>query len=455
MSLHTVHHAPIFGIFFPARQVFALNRRSFLHGFLQLTLSSVLLRGVGMAYRVVLQGRIGAEGMGLYQLIMTVYMLFSMVSCAGLTITVSRLCAEHPDACRSITAKSCLYAALLGTGLGALLFALSGFTAESLLGDARAAGALRWIAPSLPLMGISAVLRGYFLSMGDAARPTIAQITEQLARVGLVLALLYLFDITELSQACAVILFGATAAELLSCAMHIAFAAKLFKSPCRAAFPIRDILRGIFPILLGSAAQSGMQTAENLLIPRLIQLSGISPAQSLAQYGMLGGMVLPVLMFPAALPAALGTLLLPEIARQNALGRAERVRALIRRTLSSTALSSLLCSAVLFVFAQPVMQLLYKSEAAAGQLMLLCPLLPMLCTDALCDALLKGLSKQTATMLIEILDGITRIAGLFALLPRMGMMGCVIVLYLSAFLCSLCRLLLLHRKTPRISSCEA
>lgn len=432
----------------------ALNRRRFIHGFLQLTLSSVLLRGVGMAYRVVLQGRIGTEGMGLYQLIMTVYMLFSMLSCAGLTITVSRLCAERPDCCRSIVIKSCLYASLLGTGLGVLLHIFSGFTAETLLGDARAAGALRWIAPSLPLMGISAALRGYFLSMGDAARPTIAQVTEQLVRVGLVLTLLFLFDITELSQACAVILFGATAAELLSCAMHILFAARPLKAH-GAGYPMRGILRGVFPILLGSAAQSGMQTAENLLIPRLVQLSGISPAQSLAQYGMLGGMVLPVLLFPAALPAALGTLLLPEIARQNALGRAERVRSLTKRTLLLTALSSLLCGAALFISAQPVMKLMYKSEAAAGQLMILCPLLPMLCTDALCDALLKGLGLQTATMLIEIFDGILRIAGLFLLLPEFGMMGYVIVLYASAVLCCAGRLLLLHRKTPRISSCGA
>lgn len=433
-----------------------MNRRKFLSGFLQLTLSSFVLRIVGMAYRVVLQGRIGAEGMGLYQLIMTVYMLFSMLSCAGLTITVSRLCAESPHAARSIVCKSCLYAAAVGTALGLILYLFSDFAASSLLGDARAAGALQWIAPSLPLMGISAALRGYFLSIGDVARPTIAQITEQFVRVALVLILLYLFDITELSNACAVILFGATAAELLSCAMHILFAASLRHSP-KNPYPLQGILHGIFPILLGCAVQSGMQTAENLLIPRLLHLSGISASQSLAQYGMLGGMVLPVLLFPAALPAALGTLLLPEIARAHVLGHSITVHRLSRRTLRLTLLLSAASCAGFLLIGKPLMQLLYQSEPAGGQLLLLAPLLPPMCIDTLCDALLKGLGKQTATMLIETLDGLIRIIGLFLLLPLFGMQGYVIVLYASALLCCLTRLVCLdhavslftmHKKRP-------
>ena len=78
-----------------------MNRNNAIQGVLLLTMSSFFLRGIGMIYRIVLSERIGMEGMGLYQLIMTVYGLFSMLACAGLTITVSRLCAERPRAARS------------------------------------------------------------------------------------------------------------------------------------------------------------------------------------------------------------------------------------------------------------------------------------------------------------------------------------------------------------------
>ena len=84
-----------------------MDRRQLLGGVTMLSLSTLFLRGVGMAYRVVLSERIGAEGMGLYQLIMTVYLLFSMLASAGLTITVSRLCAERPEAQNSVVRKAC------------------------------------------------------------------------------------------------------------------------------------------------------------------------------------------------------------------------------------------------------------------------------------------------------------------------------------------------------------
>lgn len=423
-----------------------MNRNKAIQGIVLLTLSSFFLRGIGMAYRIVLSERIGTEGMGLYQLIMTVYMLFSMLACAGLSITVSRLCAEHPRAARSVVAKSNLYATALGALLGAVLYTLSDFIAQRLLGDPRAAESLRLIAPSLPMMAISAVLRGYFLSKGDVTRPTIAQMTEQLVRVALVLFLLFYFDVTGLATSCAVILFGATAAELVSLLLYAAFYLRC-RERAPDSFPLSVILRGTLPIWLGALLQCGMQTVENLLIPTLLKLSGASASHALSQYGLLSGMVLPILVFPAAFPAAVGTLLLPEIARENALGRAERVRGLTRKTLSATLYMSIGFCLLFLLFGQGLMEALYKSEAAGGMLLMLSPLLPLMYMENICDSVLKGLGKQLSTLIIETIDSAMRVIGILILLPRMGMMGYVIILYLSGVLCAITRLHLLIKVT--------
>lgn len=423
-----------------------MNRNKAIQGVVLLTLSSFFLRGIGMAYRIVLSERIGTEGMGLYQLIMTVYMLFSMLACAGLSITISRLCAEHPAASRSVVAKSCLYALGLGVVLSVLLYSLSDFISLYLLDDARASLSLKWIAPSLPMMGISAVLRGYFLAKGDVTRPTIAQMTEQIVRIGLVLFLLYFFGVTDLSTACAVIMFGASAAELVSLVLYTAFYLR-HKEQARDSFALSTILRGTLPIWLGALLQCVMQTAENLLIPTLLRFSGISASAALSQYGLLSGMVLPVLLFPAAFPAAVGTLLLPEIARQNALGRMERVRRLMVKTLSVTTYMSILFCALFILFGQELMQLIYKNEAAGGMLILLAPLLPLMYVENICDSLLKGLGKQFSTLIIETVDSAIRIGGVILLLPKLGMLGYIVVLYVSALLCAITRLRLLIKVT--------
>ena len=419
-----------------------MDRNRALRGVLLLTLSSAALRGIGMVYRIVLSERIGLEGMGLYELILTVYGLFSMLACAGLTITVSRLCAEGRE--RAAVRAACLYAAALGTVLCAGLYGSAEVLARTLLGDARAALALKWIAPSLPLMGMSAALRGAFLARGDLLRPTLAQLAEQVVRVGLVLALLFRWDVTDLSQACAVILFGATFAEgvsLLLCALL--YRRVRSAGAAEAALPWGALLRGVLPIWLGALLQCGMQTAENLLIPPLLQRGALSASQALAQYGLLSGMVLPILLFPAAFPAAVGTLLLPEMARERARGREERKRALTRKALGAALGLSLLCAGFFLLFGQKLMLLLYGSESAGGLLLLLTPLLPLLSLESVADALLKGLGKQGATLALETLDALLRVLAILLLLPRLGMLGYVLVLYGSAVLCALTRLRLL------------
>ena len=419
-----------------------MDRRQLLGGVTMLSLSTLFLRGVGMAYRVVLSERIGAEGMGLYQLIMTVYLLFSMLASAGLTITVSRLCAERPEAQNSVVRKACGLAFWVGLGLCGVLFAGSEGIARRLLGDERAVNALRWIAPSLPMMGISAALKGFFLARGDVLRPAIAQICEQLARVGLVLGVLFRWDVTGISSSCTVIFAGAAAAEIVSMAMLWGF---YRRAGVRTAgvLPGGFLLRGCGPIWLGSLMQCGMQTAENLLIPVLLKASGASGAHALAQYGMLGGMVLPFLLFPAAFPAALGTLLLPVIARENAAGHRGRVGRLTRRTLRATLVLSMGFCGAFLVGARPLMELLYDSEAAGGMLRLLAPLMPFLYLDNIADAVLKGLGRQGKTMIVEAADSVLRIVGVVILLPKMGMMGYVLVLYGSGIVCAAVRLRML------------
>lgn len=60
-----------------------------------LTVFSLACKGIGMLFRLYLSVRIGAEGMGLYQLVMSVYTLFSAFATAGFTVAVSRLVAER------------------------------------------------------------------------------------------------------------------------------------------------------------------------------------------------------------------------------------------------------------------------------------------------------------------------------------------------------------------------
>ena len=141
-----------------------------------LTATSLVLRAAGMVFRVVVAGKIGAEGMGLHQLIFTVYQLFITAATAGLSVAATRLVTEELAAGRPGTVDSALGRCLaLGAGLGTLAglaqFAFAAPISRWWLGDMRAAVSLRILAPSLPFMAAAAALRNYTRQRKEGKNP--------------------------------------------------------------------------------------------------------------------------------------------------------------------------------------------------------------------------------------------------------------------------------------------
>lgn len=420
-----------------------MKHRRVLAGILLLTLSSFALRGAGLLFRLTLTERLGAEGMGIYQLISTVDLFCSLLTCAGIPLTVSRLCAERRSQARSVVRRACIYGAAMGLLPAAILFLFSDFLALRLLGDIRTAAALRWIAPSLPLLGISAALRGVFLSRGKVLVPTLTEAVDQAVRIGMGLLLLERCE-GGLSMQCAAVFFASSAAELISL-LALTGAYLRRREPPGEPAPLSLLLSGVLPIWLGALLSGGVHSLENLLLPALLRQAGASVAQALAQYGLLSGLVMPLLMFPAAFPAAIGTLTLPRLAQANAQGKKHRVRTLIGQTLTAALWIGLLCCGGFLLLGPGALRLFYHESAAGGLLMLLSPLLPLHSLDHISDVLLKALGKQRVSLGIEFADSLLRIGGILLLVPRVGMRGVLLTLYLSAVLCVFLRLRLLMR----------
>ena len=431
-----------------------MQGKSYLKNAALLTVTGLLLRAVGMVSRVYVAARIGAAGMGLYQLITTVYGLFVTLATAGLPMVsarvVSGLAAGGEMTRLRVSAKRVAFVgAALGLTGAAALFAGADIAAVFFLQDERTALPLRILAPSLPFMAVSAVWRGCFLALREVGPNARAQIFEQLLRIGFVALLLARIAADNIALSCAAVVAGNTVSEAASwCYMLLSWRQRVRAAPSGGKpVALGGILRLLMPIAASQYVTSALHTVENVIVPSCLAAFLASRDEALAQYGALKGMALPVLFFPFSFLNTLSPLLMPEITGAHVRGDSERLAALTQRTLRITLTISMLAGGLFTAYAYDIGDILYQSREIGFYLSVLGPLMPLMYLESMVDGVLKGLDKQIATFRYTTLDSIVRIVLILMLLPRFGMKGFLFVMLTSNLLTSLLNLFTLLRAT--------
>lgn len=425
---------------------------SIFYGTVLLTGSNLLLRLILMSFQVFLSGRIGAAGMGLLQLTFSLKELAFTLGSAGIRTCAVYLTAESLGRGRAQDARAVLrgcfrYALALGSLAALGLWHFAPLLAESWVGDRAVLPALRICALFLPPRCLGSVLDAYCTSLGRIRELIFVEFLEQGCSMAVTVFFLARESGMDSGQACSAVALGNGAA----CA--VGFCALLLlqrTGPLRPATasqvrpPYRRILRIALPLGLTDNLRSGLNTVENLIIPkRLVLFAGT--VNAMADYGIVHGMVFPVLMLPAAILFSLSSLLIPEFSRCAAGHRQPRVRYLARRSLRTALLYGLAVGSVLFSLARPLGELLYHEPDAGTYLRLYAPLVPLLYTDIVTDAVCKGLGHQDANARYNLLTSFLDVAFLWYLLPRLGLGGYFFsfaVTHLVNFLLSFRRLVL-------------
>lgn len=422
-----------------------MKKTVFLKNAAILTAVSLIIRFLGIVFKIWLSRAIGAEGMGLYQLIFSVYMLFSTFTSAGISTATTRLIADElalggKNGAAMILRRCMLLTLLLAAASSASLLLGSDFISSRLLGDIRAAAAIKSISLIMPFMGISSVLRGYFIARRQAAPPAVAQLLEQLIRIAAVFLLLKKYSSQGISAACtSVIIADASAHFIAATLLALLYLHDIASLGCKCekAAPTTGIFKAIIhislPITAGRYLNTGLRTVESMLVPRGLEKSAAGNS-ALSQFGMIRGMALPVLFFPSTLLNAVSTMLIPEISEAAACGRKGLVKSAAERIIQLTALVSFLFSAIFLTSGKQIGSLLFKSNEVGYLLCALSPIVPLMYLDSVCDGILKGLDQQRFGFFTGLLDSGSRILLVLLILPRCGMNGFLGIMYFSNFL---------------------
>ncbi len=380
-----------------------LDRSSTLYATLLLTGTGLVCQALGFLYRVALSRLVGAEIMGLYQLVMPVYSVLLSVTCVGLTTAVSTLTARYralagPQAVRQ-TLRRCLLAFLSAAlVLGAAVAAGSDLISVYLLGDARTRLGMILLVPCVLLTGVENIHKHCFYGAGSVRAPALTEVCEQLVRTAAVLGLLLLFLPQNPERTVGLIVAGMVACELFSAAALLLLfhrRQRLYPAgPAGGGASWGQIASIALPVGLTSLLGNLLGSVNSVLIPQRLVAAGMDAAQAMSSFGVLCGMTMPLLFMPTALIGAMCLVMSPSLARSAALEHAAAIRRRLGRAMLATSALMMPAMALLAVVGPSLGRLLFADERAGAYILPLAAGTLLSCYQSVLSSALNAVGRQ-------------------------------------------------------------
>jgi len=418
-----------------------MNKKKFFMQGVLLTAISLILRVTNIAYRSFLSQKIGAEGIGLYQLIFSIFMLAVTLSTSGISLAVTRMVTaaivtEKRGTIRSLVSRCFLFCLCVSLSISLILFTGADFAADVFLGNAQAANCLRILGVGLPFMSLCTCMKGYFLAVDESVSTGISDVLENLLTIFATAALFWYFAPTSIEAACLAAMIASTLGEITSFTFaFISYRRSLRRNTPKEQKKSKGVLHGLthiaLPCTLSSAARSLLNTGENLLIPKELQKSGLSYQISMSQYGLLHGMTMPMLYFPSSLLGSFASLLIPRISREREQNHKKAVAYITGKALSSALVFGIFFAAVFIAFGESWGSIFYHNDGAGEYLRILAPIVPLMYLDVVVDSLLKGMDEQFNSMKYNFFDSLLRVLLVLCLLQFFGMKSYIGILFFS------------------------
>ncbi len=407
-----------------------------------LSVATLLMRTAGVSFQVYVSNRAGAEAMGLFSLLSGVYGFALTLATSGIHLGVTRVIIDatgRQENRRVIPAmrRAVLYALVFGCGAALLLVTFAEPIGLYWLKDPRTVTSLRLFGITLPLIALSSVFGGYFTAMRRAYKNAAVQVFEQSVKIGLTMYLLTLLLGGGVEATCCALVLGGALAEIAS----FCFEFLLYMIDRRRSFPAKEkapasgegrmLMRIALPMAFTAYIRSGLITLQHILIPEGLRNSGSNHSEALIAYGSIHSMALPIILYPAALISSFSGLLIPELAECRVNNSERRIRYMISRVWSLALFFSIGVAGILVCFSSEIGEALYPSTQTAKYIRMLAPLIPIMYIDTATDAMMKGLGEEVYSMNINIADALISVILVWLLVPRYGIMGYVVTIYIS------------------------
>ena len=398
------------------------NKTNFLVQGSILAVAGILVRVIGIIYRVPVQNILGQEGTTYYGAAYDVYSLFLLISSMSMPLAVSKIVSMKLAKNQIKNAYRAFIGALvvgfaIGLVVSGVIFYGAEFFAE-MWGYPSAVYAIKVLAPVLLIMSVLGVLRGFFQGMGTMMPTAISQILEQVANaIVSIVGAMFLFKLgRDAGQSAALGAAGSTLGTLVGAVVAFLFLVivymmyvpvlrrQLSRNKMVEPEPYKDLSKElmltILPVLLSTTVYNFSSILDSGVFGNICsRVFDMAEKEYSALYGIYSGSYKLLTTAPIAIASALSSAIVPSIIRSLTAGDKRTTIKKIESSMRLTMIIAIPAGMGLSVLGGPILKLLFRIEPEymdyASKLMILSVVTVIVfAMSTISNAVLQGINRM-------------------------------------------------------------
>lgn len=414
-----------------------------------ITVFSFFTRISGFLFRIILSRVVGAEGVGLYQVASSVFMVLLTIISSGLPLIISRMSATYlanneKKKEASLVMVALIFALIMSVLLCLIVFLFKGAFSK-LFTDERCMEILIVLLPSLVFSSVYSVLRGALWGRGNYFALCVTELYEQIVRIILcVLVISSTFSALEnalnmgwtMSIACLL-------SMILVVLLYFYYGGKLVKPKREFLSPI---IKQSTPITLMRIAGSLLQPLIAFIVPARLVAIGYTNSQAMSLFGVAVGMTMPLLYVPTTIIGSLSTALVPDISTAIAQNNNKHIEERINSSIFFALIISCLFVPIFLGMGEQMGIFLYDNIMSGTLLQSAAWVLIPLGLTNITSALLNSLGLEKKSFINFVIGAVVMFIALWFLPPILGVNALVWGMGLDYLIIASLNILLIKRK---------
>lgn len=424
-----------------------LMKNKFVTGTLILLTGGFLSKFLGFILKIIITREIGPLGIGLYSLITPTFSLFITVATFSFPVAISKLVSMPRRSSKKIIFSIIPVSLFLNLITIGVIFLISAPLANVFLHEPRLYYPLLSIGFTLPFIGLSSIIKGYYWGKQRMGVYILSNIVEQIVRIGILLYLIpILIEKSLVITICAIILVNIIS-ESSSIVVMLLGLPKGVSIEKRDIVPsgknIKDVMNISVPSTSSKIVGSIAHFLEPIILTNVLSYVGYSSDFIVTEYGIINGYALSLLLLPQFFTMSISTALIPELSKNYAKKDIKTCKKRVRQIVFLSLLIGLISTSVIFCIPEFFLKLIYDTNLGVTYIKILAPFLLLYFINTPISNALQALDRAKESMIITVITSIVRLSILFIFsFFRIGMysliMAIIVGLILTTYLETKC-----------------